>query len=61
MKRPVKMNKHILLILYEKEIFNLTKWVGKQILIQKQERKNLRLQKTHLPVRYREGMPEFSD
>ena len=47
--------------LSDKEKEYETLWKGFFDSIAIQERKNLRLQKTHLPVRYREGMPEFSD
>lgn len=43
----------------EKEYENLWKVFFDSIAIQ--ERKNSRLQKTHLPLRYRTEMPEFSD
>ena len=47
--------------LSDKEKEYETLWKGFFDSIAIQERKNLRLQKTHLPVRYREGMSEFSD
>lgn len=43
----------------EKEYRKLWKGFFDSVAIE--ERKNAKLQKTHLPVRYRDGMPEFSE